>query len=346
MDIEKLIIETLNKKGEIKASDIVKATGFSRAYINRFFQKLKNEGKIILLGKANKARYVLANKETIMHAKKSITSVHRILQNKNLSEDRVLNEIKKDTGIFIDISDNVSDIAYYAFTEMLNNAIEHSKSKIIETTMEKGKKDIQFHVIDKGIGIFNNIRQKKHLRNDMEAIQDLIKGKLSTAPRTHTGEGIFFTSKVGNILILQSSKKKLIFDNFFNDIFIKDVKNTTGTKVSFSISLDSTEELSDIFKQYTDDSFEFNKTKVKIKLYKKDVKHISRSQARRILSGLDKFKAIILDFDNVETIGQGFADEIFRVWKLRYPKITIIPKNTNENIQFMINRALAQKELT
>lgn len=345
MDIEKLIVDRLNKKPTIKASDIVKSTGFSRAYINRFFQKLKDKGKIVLLGKANKARYVLTDKEVSSRAKKDITSVHRILQNKDLSEDRVLDEIKKNTGILIGISNNVLNAAYYAFTEMLNNAIEHSRSKVIEITMEKGKKDIKFRVIDRGVGIFNNIRHKKHLHNDMEAIQDLIKGKLSTAPETHTGEGIFFTSKIGKMLTLQSSRKKLIFDNLLNDIFIKDVKNSKGTKVTFSINLSSTKKLTDVFQQYTDDSLEFSKTKVKVRLYKKGAEYISRSQARRIVSGLDNFKTITLDFKKVKTIGQGFADEIFRVWKSRYPKITIIPKNTNENIQFMINRASSQKRL-
>ena len=55
------------------------------------------------------------------------------------------------------------------------------------------------------------------------------------------------------------------------------------------------------------------------------------------MSGLDKFKTILLDFKNVETVGQGFADEVFRVWKSRHPGIEIIVKNANDNVQFMIN---------
>ncbi len=55
MEVDKLILEILNKKGEVKASNIVRTTGFSRTYVNRFFQKLRDEGKIILVGRA-KAR--------------------------------------------------------------------------------------------------------------------------------------------------------------------------------------------------------------------------------------------------------------------------------------------------
>lgn len=65
---------------------------------------------------------------------------------------------------------------------------------------------------------------------------------------------------------------------------------------------------------------------------------VSRSLAKRILSNIDKFKVVFLDFTDIQTIGQGFADEIFRVYKNKRPDIEIIPINTNDEIEFMINR--------
>jgi hypothetical protein len=56
------------------------------------------------------------------------------------------------------------------------------------------------------------------------------------------------------------------------------------------------------------------------------------------LNGLDKFKNIVLDFDKVPTAGQGFADEIFRVFQSKHPDIVISSINTNEAVQFMIDR--------
>jgi anti-sigma regulatory factor (Ser/Thr protein kinase) len=341
MDIQKIILEKIKKKGSIKVADIVKSTGFSRAYINRFFNKLKNEGKIILIGKANQAHYLLAKKKNIEKAKKQIFSFRRILKNINLSEDLVLDEIKASTGIFSSLPKNIAVILEYAFTEMLNNAIEHSQSPRIIVSMELKKNMVSFEVVDVGIGIFNNIMKKRGLKNELEAIQDLLKGKQTTRPEEHTGEGIFFTSKVGDKLIIQSSEKKLIFDNLLNDIFIRDVKKTKGTKVKFEIGRSSKRNLADIFKEYTDESFEFGKTKVKIFLYQLDTIFISRSQARRILSGLEKFKEIVLDFEKVETIGQAFADEVFRVWQGHHPQIKVIYQNANENINFMIKRAMS-----
>jgi len=43
--------------------------------------------------------------------------------------------------------------------------------------------------------------------------------------------------------------------------------------------------------------------------------HVSRSQAKRLLMGLEKFNTIILDFKGVVSVGQAFVDQVFRVSK-------------------------------
>jgi len=336
-DIKKIILEQLLKRKEIRVADMVKITKFSRAYVNRFFQELKNEGKISLIGKANKSRYVLAS--NARKIKKDILAINRILKNKGLSEDIILDEIKKESGIFNNLPQNASNIMDYAFTKMLNNAIDHSRSKEITVSMSRENGLISFEVIDFGVGIFNNIMSERKLNNKMEAIQDLLKGKQTTNPREHSGEGIFFTSKSADIFWIQSSRKKLIFDNIARDVFIKDAPETKGTKITFELSEKTKKELNDTFKEFSGEAFEFNKTKVRVDLFKMDNSYISRSQARRILAGLEKFKEIVLDFKGVDTVGQGFADEVFRVWQSNHQKKVIKYQNANENVLFMIKRA-------
>lgn len=343
MDVATKIINLLQKKGEIKSADVARLTGFSREYVNRFLRELRDDGTIVLIGKANKARYALADDKIIFNIKSGILSYNRNLKNKNLLEDRILNDIKEKTGIFNNLAENISDIIDYAFSEMLNNAIEHSRSNRIFVKMKKSACKLYFQVYDKGIGIFNNLIKKKKLKTELEAIEDLIKGKQTTAPKAHSGEGIFFTSKMGDNLTIKSSGKTLLFDNVINDIFVKDSRVIEGTRVTFAINLISNKIMKDVFAKYTDDSFEFSKTDVKIRLYKMGTEYISRSQARRVLTGLEKFKHITLDFDSIKTVGQGFCDEIFRVWKIKHPNKIIEYKNTNENSKFMINRALKYK---
>ena len=339
MELKKLILDLINKKDSVKSVEIVKTSGFSRAYVNRFLKQLQEEGEIVLIGKANKASYIRADNEQLALQKGKILSVRKKIANKGVSEDLILDEIQKNTGIFLNLPENTERIVSYAFTEILNNAIEHSRSEFIEIFMEKTEGKIRFTVVDRGVGIFRNIQGKKKLASELEAIQDLLKGKQTTLPERHSGEGIFFTSKVADVLTIKSFRKSLVFNNILGDVFVEDSKEFAGTKVVFAVSEKSEKDLKKIFDQYTNESFEFSKTKVIVKLHKAGTEYLSRSQARRITVGLEKFKTVILDFKDVKTVGQAFADEIFRVWKNKNPGIEIIPENANENVMFMIYRA-------
>ena len=341
MDVKALILKKLKEEQEVRASDIARQTGFSRVYVHRILKSLVDDGALMLIGKANQAKYVAADKGE--RVRESQLTVRRILQNKGLAEHRVLEDIKRDTGIFVGLRKNVTSIVDYAFTEMLNNAIEHSQSPRIELSMARTRTDVRFEVTDYGVGIFDNIMTKKHLHGRMDAIQDLLKGKETTAPERHSGEGIFFTSKIADSLIIRSAEKKLVFDNLRDDIYIKDLRTLKGTRVSFAISVDAAKVLADVFNRYTDDSYTFSKTKVNVKLYQGETEYVSRSQARRILSGLEKFRTVELDFKGIETVGQAFADEVFRVWQAGHTRTKILPYNANENVMFMIRRAKSEE---
>jgi len=162
-------------------------------------------------------------------------------------------------------------------------------------------------------------------------------------PHAHSGEGIFFTSKIADYFSLKSHHHNLIIDNVNKDITVVPLKRAQqGTKVYFKIALNSQKHLNDVFVKYQSNPEEsaFDKTDILVKLYTMGNVHVSRSQARRILSNLDKFKVVTLDFDKVPNIGQAFADEIFRVFPQKYPQIKIVPVNMNDTVNFMIERAI------
>ncbi|HBU06595.1 MAG TPA: histidine kinase [Candidatus Magasanikbacteria bacterium] len=340
MNIKTLILEELSKKNSIKTSDIIKKTGFSRAYINRFLQELRDEGKIFLIGKTNSAKYVLAKSENFLEAKKQILIFEETFINQNLSEDIILKKIKQTTGIFYSVPNNIENILDYSFLEMVNNAIEHSASEKIRIEMKKENDNIIFIIEDQGIGIFANIKNKFNLPDTLSAIQELLKGKKTTEPTQHSGQGIFFTSKLADSFTIKSSDKVLMFNNIINDLFIEDRKTHAGTTIIFSINLGTKKTTKEIFDAFTNQEYEFSKTQVKIKLFRVGKNILSRSEARRVMIGLESFQDIILDFEGVESIGQAFADEIFRIWKNNHPNINITYINANENVEFMIKRVL------
>jgi hypothetical protein len=83
--------------------------------------------------------------------------------------------------------------------------------------------------------------------------------------------------------------------------------------------------------------FQFRKTRVLVKLLRKD--YVSRSEAKRLLHNLDKFAEIELDMRDVQNLGQGFADEVFRVFATAHPDIVIRFVNASDAVSAMIKHA-------
>jgi len=338
MNIEQTILKIASEKDSFTTADILRAlkNKITRQAVVLVLQRLVKQGKIIKGGSTRSSFYFLPK-----YTDKFVQRVKASLVNKNLEEHRVFSDLKEKSYFIKNLSENVYSILEYSFDEMLNNAIDHSETKNIEVDIQSNGKDLKFIVEDFGVGVFNNVIDKKKLESEMEAMQDLLKGKTTTAPKAHSGEGIFFTSKAVDEFILDSFGWRLRIDNIIKDVFMEEIKPVKkGTKVTCVISEKSERHLGDVFKKYESDDGEmdFDKTEVLVRLFTIGTVHVSRSQARRVLVGLEKFKVIIMDFDKVPTVGQAFADEIFRVFKMKYPDVKVIPKNMNKAVEFMVNR--------
>jgi hypothetical protein len=68
-------------------------------------------------------------------------------------------------------------------------------------------------------------------------------------------------------------------------------------------------------------------------------KLMSRSQAKRLLDRVDRFKTVLFDFSEVDTIGQAFADEIFRVFRNSHPTMKLHAIHANAEIKALVTRA-------
>ncbi|MEI8339891.1 MAG: STAS-like domain-containing protein [bacterium] len=337
------ILDIIKLSGRITSSDIVNKTGVSRQYVNMVLNGLITEKEVIKIGKTRYAFYVTA-KYLVQHPEISPADFTKTYRNKHLEEHIVLAEIEEKFSKIKELPENIFSIFTFAFSEMFNNAIEHSNSKVVSIKISLAGKKLNFSVLDSGVGVFRNIMRKKGLRSEIEAIQDLLKGKTTTMPKSHSGEGIFFTSKSADMFVLDSFGYQLIVDTKKDEV---NIKNTTvikrGTKVEFELDVKSEKHLKDVFAKYSNlfdaGSYGFDKTEIRVKLYTVGGIHISRSQARRILSGLEKFKIILLDFENVPIVGQAFADEIYRVFSHKYPDIRIEEENMSDGVRFMVERA-------
>ena len=228
-------------------------------------------------------------------------------------------------------------------TELVNNAIDHSGAREIELIVGEtgvGASDVRvsFEVIDAGAGVFEHVRRSP-LASPLEALQELSKVKTTTMPSRHTGEGIFFTSKAADRFELESGALRWVVDNERSDFAVGPVDPPrAGTRARFEARPARARPLGALFDEYTE-GYEFSKTRTVVKLFAIGVEFVSRSEAKRLVSGLEKFREVVLDFTGVELIGQRFADEVFRVWQREHPEVALLPVHMSEPIAFMVERA-------
>jgi len=335
---EEDILKLAKKNKRITTSDILESLNFgiSRQAISGIVKEMVQEGKLLKGGSTRGAFYFLPDFES-----STPRDVKKRLRNKTLEEHKVFDDVKKQSDFVGGLKENIFSIFQYAFDEMLNNAIEHSKSEYVEIDAKKENDNAIFIIKDFGVGAFRSVMKKHGLHSEFEAVQDLLKGKTTTAPKAHSGEGIFFTSKSVDIFILESFGLRLRIDNIIKDVFVEELKHhKKGTVVTCIISTNSTRYLDAVFEKYASKKSDlaFDKTEIRVKLFTMGTVYVSRSQARRLLAGLEKFKIVILDFDKVPTVGQAFVDEIFRVFKIKYPGIKVVPINMNKAVEFMVKR--------
>jgi anti-sigma regulatory factor (Ser/Thr protein kinase) len=307
----------------------------SRQAVLRHINKLIKDGFLTVEGNTRDRKYSL----------KPVVDLSFQLSIKGLEEDIVWRE--KILPLLHDVPTNINKVCYYGFTEMLNNVIDHSNGQKVIINIERTLREIQIWISDDGVGIFNKIQKELGLDDALHAIFELSKGKLTTDPKRHTGEGIFFSSRIFDKFSITSGK--LYFAHFSktnsiegSDWLLEDKSDTVnGTVINMKIKLDATRTTKEVFDYYSGNAdFGFTKTHIPVFLAQHGEENlISRSQAKRLLTRFDRFKEIVLDFQDVESIGQAFADEIFRVFHNEHPNINLHPINTNEQVLNMIKRA-------
>jgi anti-sigma regulatory factor (Ser/Thr protein kinase) len=243
------------------------------------------------------------------------------------------------------LPENVLTICNWGFTEMLNNVIDHSNSQIAYINISMTALSVSLMVDDRGVGIFNKIQQKFGYNDPRQAFLELSKGRLTTDEKNHTGYGIFFTSRAFNRFVLGSGPVYFFRHNDGDEWLIEfhdDAEpRPPGTYVRMEIGLNATHTMGQIFDRYsTAIEGGFTKTHVPLVLARYEGEQlVSRSQARRVLVRVEQFREVLLDFQDIKVIGQGFADEVFRVFANQHPDTVIRYVNANPEVEKMIKLA-------
>ena len=239
-----------------------------------------------------------------------------------------------------DVNEQTRSVLRYCATEMLNNAIDHSNGTTVTLDVVVVEDDISLRISDDGVGAFPKIRDHFDLPSVHEAVARLTKGRQTTAPDAHSGQGLFFTSKVVDQFEILSAGVAWSVDNVRDDQALLEVEQRSGTQVLLRTRRDGTVVLKDIFDRFAGEDYEFDRTTFRVQLGDISDEFVSRSEAKRLGAGLEEYRRVELDFTGVSGVGQGFVDELFRVWATAHPDTELVPVNANDAVTFMIERGL------
>jgi anti-sigma regulatory factor (Ser/Thr protein kinase)/biotin operon repressor len=329
--VRKFLIENI----DAHAADIVKVAGekfgCTRQAVHKHLKRLVDEGAVLVTGNTRSKRYSLA----------PLLEWTR--------EYPVSRELAEDTVWRTDISpllgklpENVLNIWHYGFTEMFNNVIDHSGASSVVVLVRKTAATTRIEIYDDGVGIFKKIQAALNLVDERHSVLELAKGKFTTDPANHSGEGIFFSSRMFDEFDILSGE--VYFSHEFvkkEDWILQRSSPRGGTLVTMVLHNHTARTTKKVFDKFSwGDDYGFNTTVVPVKLMRYgDDNLVSRSQAKRLLARVDRFKIVMLDFSGVTSIGQAFADEVFRVFKAKHGEVQLLPIHASSEVRRMISRA-------
>lgn len=235
-------------------------------------------------------------------------------------------------------------LANFAFTEIVNNAIDHSEGSSVMVSATRTVHAVRMRVHDDGVGVFRKIQRELELEEPRHAILELAKGKLTTDPARHSGMGIFFSSRACESFAIIANGLTFTHGEAGLDFLFDDGESSEkGTSVFMDFNLYSTMTLASLFKEYEAESATgFTRTIVPVRLSELGTEPlVSRSQAKRVLTRVDRFREVVWDFAGVDTIGQAFADEIFRVFQLANPDCHFTVMRAKPDVAAMIGLAIS-----
>lgn len=325
------LLEKIEKNAESLTKSVSDELGVNQNTIYTYINELIDEN---IIRKVKRGQYELIDKMFVKNLKRS---------NGDLDSDiYVYNSFFKD--IMKDLPKNVQDIWEYTFSEMINNVMDHSNAEDAQVVVLRNYLKTTVVIYDDGIGIFEKIKNYFNMSSLDDAICELFKGKLTTDAKNHSGEGIFFSSKIMDMFMILSDNKIFANNKYDNGGTYEFAEHKSrGTCVIMELSNFTHKQVRQVFDEYSDVEGGFKKTIIPLKNIF-DTSPVSRSQARRVCNRLSEFEEVILDFNSLEWMGQGFAHQVFVVFQNEHPEIKITPINMNEAINKMYKHVLYEKE--
>lgn len=298
--------------------------------VQRHVREMIEAGSLVKMGTNRRPTYMLVSGDPVAFSQPLGPDLDESL----VWEQKVLPHLAN-------LPKNVVELWEYAVTELVNNAKDHSGGTTVYIRIVRDAATTRIGIADDGMGVFAKLQQALDLPDQRMAALELAKGKLTTDPSNHSGEGIFFSTRMTDSFSLRSGSHSYQYrsGSGFDWVNEQEPMKLLGTIAGLSVDNHTARSRRKVFAQYqsSDGDLRFNKTVVPVALAKiGQADLISRSQGKRLMARLDRFEVVELDFAGIEDIGQGFADEVFRVYVNAHPEMQVLHKNANKQVLSMI----------
>ena len=250
---------------------------------------------------------------------------------------------RRDFAPAFDLKPELRRMLQHAFTELLNNAIDHSGGTSVTVSMRQTPMQLQLLVSDDGVGLFRRIEENFAIDDPTLAMLELSKGKLTSDPDRHLGHGLFFCSRLADVFDVHANQAAFQCRGWdHRQWHAGRPAARTGTSVYLALSRDSMCTLDAVLRAHSGDehSYRFERTSVPLNLIGTgrpgDLALASRADAKRVASRLQQFALAELDFNGIGDIGHAFADELFRVFVRQHPQVQLRPVGMGPRVAAMV----------
>lgn len=318
------------------AGAAARATGLSRVAVSRRIKRLADSGYLARHGSGTRQTYS-PGPNRFWTLTQSVEAIKAAGGESGIWESH-MGQVARD------LHPSAANIANICFTEMLNNAIDHSEAGEVCMGAHLHGERLQMAVMDNGVGIFRKIAKASQLFDIRLAVLELAKGKYTTAREGHSGMGIFVASRMLDGFMVHSDGLSFAprtpqgVDLSFS--WIAPQRYADGTVVLMDLDPASSRTAQSVYERYfSPDEVggdAFHTTEVPVKLAQLSSQLTSRSQGKWVVERAPQFKTVILDFEDVQMVGQAFVDEVFRVFAAAHPEVRLVPRHVAPDVARMI----------
>ncbi|CAD5375257.1 conserved hypothetical protein [Rubrivivax sp. A210] len=232
----------------------------------------------------------------------------------------------------------VQRMAQHAYTELLNNAIDHSGGGSVTISMRQTPLQLQLLVSDDGCGLFERIGRDFAIADPLLAMFELSKGKLTSTPAAHLGHGLYFTSRLADVFDIHANQAAFQCRSWDSRSWHAARPATQdGTSVYLALQLDTPRTLDAVLRAHSVDGagYGFETTVVPLQLIG-GATLASRADAKRVAARLPQFRRAEIDFTGIAEVGHSFADELFRVFRNQHPGLDLRPTGMAPQVAAMV----------